>query len=298
MKQKTVFKVSALLLGLALIAVLGCVSSPKKVDKVGLQLWSVRGEMQNDFEGTLAAIANAGYDQVEFAGYYDRDPVQIKGLLDSLGLTAPAAHVGYDLLTGDNLGKTIADAKALGHEYLILPSLPRLKPPPPLKPGEKPHWEKPKPPTMEEVHKYVEILDDLGKACHNAGLKFAFHNHVGEFALVDSNEVMYDILLKETDPEFVQFEMDLGWAIVAGADPISYLKKYPGRFPYLHVKDMNEENHSVVVGQGKINFASILAVASKNGTTHYIVEYEGREDPMASVAASVKYLKTMALSNE
>ena len=293
MKPKTVFKVSAFLLGLFLVTVLACVSSPRKLDKVGLQLWSVKNEMQDDFEGTLAAVAKAGYDQVEFAGYYDRDPVQIKALLDSLGLTAPAAHVGYNLLTGDNLQKTIADAKVLGHEYLILPSLPRLNPPPPLKPGEKPHWEKPKPPTMEEVHQYVGILNDLGKACHDAGFKFAFHNHVGEFALVDSSEVMYDILLKETNPELVQFEMDLGWAVVAGADPVAYLEKYPGRFPYLHVKDMNAENHSVVVGQGEIDFAPIFAVADKNGTTHYIVEYEGREDPLASVAASVKYLKAM-----
>ena len=96
----------------------GCTPPPKKLDKVGLQLWSVRGQMQEDVKGTLAKVAEAGYDQVEFAGYYGWEASDLRALLDSLGLTAPAAHVGYDLLSGENLEKTIADAKVLGMNTL------------------------------------------------------------------------------------------------------------------------------------------------------------------------------------
>ena len=103
------------------------VSATNKLNQVGLQLWSVRQAMQEDFKGTLIQIANAGYDQIEFAGYYDHDPKEIRALLDSLGLTAPAAHTGYDLLSGENLQKTIEAAKIIGHEYLIMPSLPRIQ---------------------------------------------------------------------------------------------------------------------------------------------------------------------------
>ena len=131
--------------------------------------------------------------------------------------------------------------------------------------------------------------------CKDAGFKFAFHNHKHEFVEVDSSGVlMYDMLLQETDPELVDFEMDIGWAVAAGADPLIYFKKYPGRFKLFHVKDMDDDNHSVVVGKGKIDFTSIFAQSKLAGVKYYIVEYEGREDPVSSVAQCVAYLKKMS----
>ena len=104
---------------------------------------------------------------------------------------------------------------------------------------------------------------------------------------------MYDILLRESDPAVVDFELDLGWAVAAGADPLALFDKYPGRFKLLHVKDMNAEGQSVVVGQGTVDFAGIFAQSEKAGALFYIVEYEGREEPMESVRASAAYLKNM-----
>ena len=282
------------LLVCAFLLIQSCSPGPQKLDKVGLQLWSVRGAMQEDFVGTLAKIADAGYDQVEFAGYYDREPAEIKSLLDSLGLEAPASHVGYNLLSGDNLQVTIDAAKIIGHKTLIMPSLPRLpRPPQPQAEEGQRRRRQRQPMTRDDVLKIAAIFNEVGQACAEAGLEFGFHNHQAEFALIDSTEIMFDILLQETNPDLVDFEMDLGWAIAAGADPLAYFEKYPGRFKYLHVKDMNAENESVVVGAGTIDFAAIFAASEKAGAEYFIVEYEGREDPIGSVAASVKYLKEM-----
>ncbi|NQT24717.1 sugar phosphate isomerase/epimerase [candidate division KSB1 bacterium] len=293
MKRNMFMKLMMLLFGTAVMMHLACINMPKKLDNVGLQLWSVRQAMQEDFKGTLIQIAEAGYDQVEFAGYYNHSPEEIKALLDSLGLTAPAAHVGYNLLSGENLQKTIEAAKIIGHEYLIMPSLPPVRPPQPRPPqGERRRRER-KPLSTEEVKKIAAIFNEVGQACHDAGLKFAYHNHMHEFVTIDSADFMYDILLNETDPALVDFELDIGWAVAAGVDPLAYFEKYPGRFKLFHVKDMDEENQSVVVGKGTIDFVSIFAQSELAGAKYYVVEYEGREDPIASVAESVSFLKTL-----
>lgn len=279
--------------GIFLMMNLDCISLPEKLDKVGLQLYSVRQAMQDDFRGTLIKVAEAGYDQVEFAGYYGHNPEEIKALLDSLGLTSPANHTGYQLLVEENIDQTIEAAKTIGHEYLVMPSLPRIRPPEPVPQGERRRREQ-KPYTLEEVMQIAATFNKIGQACHDAGLKFAFHNHRNEFAEIDSSGVlMYDILLQETDPALVDFELDIGWAVAAGADPAAYFQKYPGRFKLFHVKDMNEENQSVVIGKGKIDFASIFAQSELAGVKYYIVEYEGSEDPVASVTECVKVLKAM-----
>lgn len=269
----------------------GCVTAPQKLDQIGLQLWSVRHAMQEDFKGTLIRAADAGYDQIEFAGYYGQDPQKIRILLDSLGLTAPANHTGYDLLTGENLERTIEAARIIGHEYLVMPSLPPVRLPEPREAGQR--WKRPDY-TIEEVRQIADIFNELGRTCREAGLKFAYHNHSFEFDPIDSTgPVMYDVLLQETDPALVDFELDIGWAAAAGADPLAYFEKYPGRFKLFHVKDMDEDNHSVVIGEGTIDFARIFDHAGLAGAMYYIVEYEGRKDPISSVAESASYLKDL-----
>lgn len=273
-----------------------CSSNPKKLDKIGLQLYSVRRQMSEDFEGTITKVAEAGYDQVEFAGYYDREPKEIKALLDKLGLVAPAAHTGYRLLS-ENLEETIEAAKIIGHEYLILPSLPRVRSAQrqPRPAGEQ-RRQRRQPPvyTLDKTREFVDIFNRIGESCQKADLSFAFHNHQVEFQKIEgTGEVMYDIFLKETDPSLVDFQMDLGWVAVADVDPLTYFKKYPGRFKLFHVKDMNEENQSVVLGKGNLDFAAIFAKSKEAGVKYYIVEYEGEEDPIGSVAASLEYIKNI-----
>lgn len=274
----------------------------RKLDKVGLQLYSVRNQMQEDFTGTMKKVAEAGYDQVEFAGYYDHSPADIKKLLDDLGMTAPACHSGYDLLKDDQIGKTIEAAKIIGHKYLIMPVPPVQGTPRPQSQDDSSNAQsgqarrrRREPPTysMDQVNTMADIFNHIGESCKKAGLGFAYHNHFMEFQKINDGELMYDLLLQKTDPNLVDFEMDLGWTIVGGGDPVAYFNKYPGRFKFFHVKDMNEDNQSVVVGQGKIDFAAIFDQSKKAGVKYYIVEYEGREDPVASVAASVAYLKKM-----
>jgi len=314
MKRRDFIKTSAAaVLSSGSLLNLGFTAGLGKLDKVGLQLYSVRGQMQEDFTGTLKKVAEAGYDQVEFAGYYDHSPAEIKALLDQLGLTAPACHTGYNTLKEDQLQQTIDAAKTIGHEFLVMPVLPIERPPRPPQPpqpkpqpasdstsgpgeqavaGQRPRREPPSF-TLDQVKNFADIFNRVGEACRKADLRFAYHNHSMEFKAVEEGEMMYDLLLQQTDPGLVDFEIDLGWAVAAGADPLAYFEKYPGRFKLFHVKDMNEENRSVAVGQGKIDFASIFAHSKKAGAQYYIVEYEGREDPVASVAASVKYLKNM-----
>jgi sugar phosphate isomerase/epimerase len=170
------------------------------------------------------------------------------------------------------------------------PSSPNAPPPP-----EGQRRERPQQPvfTVAKVKEFAATFNRIGEACRKAGLGFAYHNHRNEFQPVEEGGIMYDILLKETDPALVDFELDLGWAVAAGADPLALFDKYPGRFKLLHVKDMNAENQSVVVGQGKIDFAAIFAQSEKAGAQFYIVEYEGHEDPMESVKASATFLKNM-----
>ncbi len=285
---------------------IGCSPAPGKLKKVGLQLYSVRGLMRDDFEGTLARVAEAGYDEVEFAGYYERTPREIKALLEKFGLTSPANHNSYDTLKEENLAKTIEAANIIGHKYLILPSLPRPQSrEKPVPPGGQPpqgrqrlpegQRQRPQEPafTADQVKEIADIFNKIGESCHKAGLGFAYHNHRFEFQRVEDGDVMYDMMLKLTDPALVDYEIDLGWAVAAGADPLAYFQKYPGRFTLFHVKDMNEENVSVAVGKGKIDFPKIFARSELAGAKYYIVEYEGREEPMSSCADSVKYLKSI-----
>jgi len=298
-------------------------AAQKKLAKVGLQLYSVRQLMQQDFTGTLTRVAQAGYDEVEFAGYYNQSPEAIKTLLQELKITSPANHTQYNTLKEDTIEQTIAAAKIIGHSYLILPSLPmefpraggqrpqggQPGPTPPqgqqpkapeAQPGQPSQQNPPRPRpqmpafTLEKVKEFAAIFNRVGETCKKAGLAFAYHNHTMEFQKIEGSEdIMYDVLLKETNPDYVGYELDLGWAVAAGADPLAYFEKFPGRFPFFHVKDMNAEKQSVVCGQGIVDFASIFAQANKAGAQYYIVEYEGREEPMASVEACVKYLKAM-----
>jgi sugar phosphate isomerase/epimerase len=244
------------------------------LERIGVQLYTVRTLMEDDFEATLAAVADVGYHEVEFAGYFGRSPEQVKAVLEQTGLSAPACHVPIGALR-DDLAGTIETVKTIGHEYMVCPW---------LAPEERG--------TIEGYRELATFFNEVGTACREAGVRFAYHNHDFEFFPIDG-EVPMDVLLDGTDPDVVEFELDLFWITKGGRDPFEYFERYPGRFPLCHVKDMDEEEAMVDVGAGKIDFGSIFASSDQAGLIHYFVEHDSPPDPLASIGASFAHLESL-----
>lgn len=246
----------------------------RMLDRIGVQLYTLRSLLAEDFEGTIEQVAAIGFNEVEFAGYYDRSPEDVKALLDRVGLVAPSAHIGMNLFEED-ADAVIAAAQTIGHHYLIIPWL--------------------APPQRESIDLYKQhatFFNEVGQKCKDAGLQLAYHNHEFEFTETDG-QIPYDVLLEETDPNLVVMQLDLFWIAEAGQDPLAYFERYPGRFPLCHVKDRTAEGEMVSVGEGAIDFATIFAQSEQAGLEHYVVEHDNPEDPMASITASYNYLKDL-----
>lgn len=246
----------------------------RSLDRIGVQLYTVRSLLEKDFEGTVEAVAAIGYDEVEFHDYFGRTPRQVRDLLDRVGLEAPAAHYPWDGFR-DDPDKLIETAVAVGHRYVILAWMP--------------------PEARSTIVQYQELatmLNELGDACEKAGTHFAYHNHDFEFAPIDG-KVPFDLLLDETDPALVKFELDLFWTVKAGHNPLDYFASYPDRFTLCHVKDMAEGGEMVDVGDGELDFAAIFRQSEQAGLKYYFVEHDGPADPMASIETSYKYLKAL-----
>ncbi|HEV8445838.1 MAG TPA: sugar phosphate isomerase/epimerase [Gemmatimonadaceae bacterium] len=252
----------------------GAPATPKKLARVGMELYTVRSNVSADMAGTLAALAKIGYKEVEFAGYYNHAASEIRDILKANGLTAPSAHVGIEAIeTGG--AQTFADAKVIGHEFITVASLPR---------GPKT--------TADDWKQVAARFNKAGEACKSAGFRFAFHNH-NDIVKKTGDVLPIEILMKETDPALVSYEMDIYWAVNGGADPLQLLAAYPGRFSMFHAKDsMGPPDHKMAdVGAGVIDFKTIFAKGK--GVEHYFVEHDNPPDPMASAAASYKYLSNL-----
>jgi sugar phosphate isomerase/epimerase len=232
-------------------------AAANKLGSIGVQLYTVRAEMAKDFEGSLEKIAAIGYKEVEFAGYYDKSPKEIKEILNRYGLTAPAAHMPLaDIQT--KLDRTIETVKAVGHEFLICPYL-----------EDKDRR------TLDDYKRHAETFNRAGEACRKAGIQFGYHNHNFEFEAKDG-KLPYDLLLEQTDKDLVKMELDLYWITKAGQDPIAYINKYKGRFALFHVKEMDKTPQRGIteVGRGVIDFKSIFAKAPAGAIKHYFVEQD------------------------
>jgi sugar phosphate isomerase/epimerase len=253
-------------------------AATRSLDRIGVQLYTVRDRLAEDFAGTIEQVAAIGYDEVEFAGYYDHSAEQVRELLDRVGLTAPAAHHGPDAVR-DDLPQLIADAKIVGHEYIVIPYLQ-----PPMR-------------TMEGYQQLIALLNEAGARCRDEGLRIAYHNHDFEFEDVDGI-IPFDMILEETDPDLVDIELDLFWIVKGGYDPLSYFERYPGRFALCHVKDMADpagEQAMVAVGDGDLDFASMFAASGRAGLNHYFVEHDRPQDSLASIRTSYEYLSALAI---
>ena len=244
-----------------------------KLGPIGVQLSTVRDAMKKDFAGTLARVAQIGYREVEFAGYFGHSPQEISSLLKRNGLTSPSAHIGMPVL-GAEWDKTIADALVVGHRYLVCP------------------WIDEKYRTADGFKQVAKSFNAAGERAKSAGIQFAFHNNTYEFTPV-SGKIPYDLLLAETDPALVVMEMDVFWLRNGGADPVDYFSRYPGRFPMLHIKDMDAAKKMVDVGKGVIDWKAILRRRDLAGTKHVFVEHDAPADPFASIRDSLAYLSSL-----
>jgi sugar phosphate isomerase/epimerase len=253
----------------------------------GLALYTVRDAMTKEARATLEKVAQAGYVNIESAGYnngkfYNLSPADFKALLDEMKLTPISAHQGT--VNFENVDQQIADLKAVGFKYFVIPVPPmglfyfdNVNKKMAMKGGAK---------------NLADILTKLGEKCKAAGLELLYHNHDFEFVKDADGNVVIDYLLENCDPKLVNFQMDLYWVTKAGADPVAYFKRYPGRFKIWHVKDMDEQGRFAPVGNGSIDFKRILANKELSGMKYYYVEQDAcfNETPLEAIKISHKGL--------
>lgn len=251
-------------------------ASARKLSKVGVQLYTLRNELQKDFEGVIGKVAAIGYQQLEFAGYYNRKPEQIKALLTQHKLEAPSAHVAINQLR-DNLDEAVATAQTVGHKLVICPY---------LVPNERK--------TLADYKNHAATLNQAAAAFKKVGIEFGYHNHDFEFMPLEG-KVPMDLLLAETDPKLVKLELDLYWITAAKQDPLAFIAKHPGRIVAFHVKDMDKEKvHFTEVGRGRIDFKPIFAKSKEAGVKYFFVEQDQCPgNPLDSIKISFDHLKSL-----
>jgi sugar phosphate isomerase/epimerase len=274
--------------GTLLASRLGWAEADHRIEKVGVELYTVRDQMKADFEGTIAKVAAIGYKEVEFAGYFDHTPQQVRALLDKNGLTAPSVHVQWDELD-DKFPAVIDASKTIGMSYIVNPWVPE---------------ELRKSPDAWKM--VADKFNHCGEQTKKAGIQFAYHNHWFEFLPVNGKRP-YDELLALCDKDLVKMEMDLCWITAAGGDPIKYFAQYPGRFPLVHVKDLKTLPHVTAggaqnygdtvdlteVGSGIIDWKKIFVHSEQAGIKHYIVEHDNPAKPFDSIRTSYEYLNKL-----
>lgn len=253
---------------------------------VGLQLYSVRNLLPKDFDGTLRQVHEAGYTVVEAAGFFDRTAPDFRKSMDAAGLRCVSAHYNLALLESQ-LDSIIEYAKTLGLEYIVCSSSGGMHRNAATK-GE---------PTLDDWRWIAGEFNRIGAKVKAAGMTFGVHNHQPEFATIDG-VLVYDELLKQTDPKLVIFEMDCGWVWAAGHNPVDYLSKTPERFPLLHIKDMvrgaDGKIHMPVLGKGNIDYAPILRAAT--GMKYYFIEQEQFDiDPIEELKQDAEYMRNLKL---
>jgi len=280
MLKKNLIIVTALL-----ISVLVMAGGKTKNKEVFIQLYSVRDDINKDFKSTLDEIAKIGYTGVEAANYnngkfYNLSPEEFKKEVESRGMQVLSSHINKGL--NNNIAETdwndvwnwwdtaIKAHKDAGMKYMVVPAMPLFK-------------------SLKDLRAYCDYYNQIGERCNKAGLRFGYHNHAFEFEKVE-NEIMYDYMLKNTDPDKVFFQMDVYWVVRGGKSPVDYFKKYPGRFLTLHIKDDKELGQSGMVG-----FDAIYNHANVAGTKYMIVEVEHYDyKPLESVKYSFDYLQKNA----
>jgi len=236
-----------------------------------IQLYSLRDIIGSDFKGTLKKLADLGYTGVEFAGYSGLPAQEMKQTLDSCNLKSIGSHIGIEGLT-KRLDEEITYNKVLGTEYLVCPKV-DIK-------------------TKEDVPELVKTLTPIIKKIHDAGFKFAYHNHAHEFVKT-GGEYLLDLLFQNLPPE-AKMELDIFWSSYAGVEPFAYMTKYKDRLKLLHVKQIDDDKHCVDLDQGVLNFREIISKAKTLGAEHFILEQEEfKVSSMVSVKNGINYIMSL-----
>jgi len=275
-------------------------SSSNKLDTFGLQLSTVTNLMLADFEGTLESVAKIGYQQVEFSalGFLGRSAADIGELLTRNSLEAPVGRITPRLPDGfyalartdamkiygersqpkyflDNVSHSLESALALGQNYLVLPA---------LTPDNFT--------SLDQVKSNIALLNQAGELCAKQKVIFGYHNHNCELSPIDG-VVPYDLMLEQTDPQTVTFQLDAYWIRKGGGDLSDYLSRYAGRFATCHMKDIDAEGHFADVGDGLIDFPRFTREALAQGTKYFFVERDNPPEPQKSIQRSYEFLQQM-----
>lgn len=245
--------------------------------KLGLQLYTVREEMEKDFEGTLKKVAELGYQGVEFHTFFGRSSAEVKKLLDENGLVSIGTHTPYDRMQ-NALDEEIAYNKEIGSSSLIVPYL------------------------GEEQRKWDEVFDNLkriGEKCAAQGATLLYHNHDFEFTETRGEETVFDAMYEAVPADLLKVELDTCWVYFAGYDPVEYIEKYAGRLPIVHWKDVKRKEdgtpQTVELGAGEVNLEAVAEAADQAGVEWIVVEQDFCErPPLESIAASMEWIKSYA----
>ena len=267
---------------------------------LGLQLYSVRDLLPKDYEGTLDQLSAIGYREVEAAGFFGRSASEVKHAMEQAGLHCVSAHYSYADLA-PHLDEVIQFGSTLGLEYIICASA-GLPDGSPAKSAD-PRLTR-EAMTLNDWRWNAEQFNRMGERVNAAGIKFGYHNHTAEFRALNG-VVIYDELLRLTDPAKVTMEMDCGWVIVGGKNPVDYLKRYPTRISMLHVKDFKlsgapgsdtDPPPSAELGRGSIDYRPIFTAASKANIKHAFIEQEQYDmPPMEALKIDAEYWKALTV---
>lgn len=276
-RRKFLFRTGTLALGSVFLK--SCTSASGKIKNIGVQLYTFRKEMLADAKGTLKKVADLGFKQIESARsekghYYGLSPKEMKQVCADLGMTLRSGHAHID----DQWNKTLEDAAESGQEYLICSTMPAE--------GQ----------TVDNYKTVADAFNKAGEDCKKLGIKFGYHNHEYEFE-AENGQVLYNVLLDNTDADLVHMELDLGWVIVGGKDPLDYFLKYSGRFPLWHLKDMDlAKKHSVEFGKGQLDILAMLKNKEQSGMKFMFVEQEEyASTPFESMQYNMDYLGKLKL---
>jgi sugar phosphate isomerase/epimerase len=281
---------------------LGAASARPLRTPPGLQLWTVKNDLQKDFEGTLRALGKMGYKRVEAAGWYDRTPRQFRAALSSAGLECTSAHYSMGDLLKEHENR-LAFARDVGARYVVASS------PAPSRPiDDKQGWARGVANAMSlaDWRSNAEAMDRIGRRARQMGLRFGYHNHSAEFLTYEKRLPM-DEIVRLTDPANVVLELDIGWVAGAGYDPVETIRRYAPRIHLLHVKDLVSaervpgriitDERTTVIGQGTIDWPAVFRAAQKAPIHSYFVEQEEpfTEPALQALAKSIAYLRTLSV---
>jgi sugar phosphate isomerase/epimerase len=244
--------------------------------RIGLQLYSLRRQCEQDLPGTLNDIAAIGYEAVEFAGYYGHTAQELSLLLERFGLSCCGAHVSIEELLGDRLAATTRFHQLLGNRALVVPGLPDSYVN-----------------SREAWVKTAGLFTNLSAQLHEAGIRLGYHNHASEFRPLEG-ERPWDTFFRNTSPQ-VAIQLDVGNAGFGGADPLTEIQRYPGRVKSIHVKDYSSVHPDLLIGEGQVQWGKLIHEALRTGGTEwFIIEHESLpETALAEISASLRLLKRL-----